>query len=182
MELSHGKRIVGAIVSSPPLQDMPMNKLLRLAAVSTSIALLGACATTPAPTTVAGTIAGSPQLTTLNKLVNDSGLAATLQGPGPYTVFAPTDEAFKAVPAATLASLGSDKERLKAVLMYHVVPGKVMAADVKNGPAKTSQGANVALARSGTFVTVDDAVVTAADMSATNGVVHLVDRVLLPPR
>ncbi len=159
-----------------------MKKLIRIAAISTSIAVLAACATTPAPTTVAGTIAGSPQLTTLNQLINDSGLAETLQGPGPYTVFAPTDEAFKSVPAATLASLGSDKEKLKAVLMYHVVPGKVMAADVKNGPAKTSQGANVALAKSGTFVTVDEAVVTGADLPATNGVVHILDRVLMPPR
>jgi uncharacterized surface protein with fasciclin (FAS1) repeats len=159
-----------------------MKKQLRLAAVSTSVALLGACATTPPSTTVADTIAHRPQLTTLNKLVTEAGLTETLNGPGPYTVFAPTDDAFKAVPAATLASLGSDKERLKAVLMYHVVPGKVMAAEVKNGPAKTSQGANVALARSGTFVTVDDAVVTSADVAATNGVVHIVDRVLLPPR
>jgi uncharacterized surface protein with fasciclin (FAS1) repeats len=159
-----------------------MKKPIRIAAISTSIAVLAACATTPAPTTVAGTIAGSPQLTTLNKLINDSGLAGTLQGPGPYTVFAPTDEAFKSVPAATLASLGSDKEKLKAVLMYHVIPGKVMAADVRNGPAKTSQGANVALAKSGIFVTVDEAVVTGADLPATNGVVHIVDRVLMPPR
>ena len=159
-----------------------MQKLFRLAAVSISIAALAACATTPAPTTVAGTIAGSPQLTTLNKLVNDSRLAETLAGPGPFTVFAPTDDAFKSVPAATLATLGSDKEKLKAVLMYHVVPGKVLAADVANGPAKTSQGANVALAKSGTFVTVDDALVTSADVTATNGVVHIVDRVLMPPR
>jgi uncharacterized surface protein with fasciclin (FAS1) repeats len=161
---------------------MFMKQLFLVAAAAASLALLAACATTPAPTTVAATIAGSPQLTTLNKLVNDSGLAETLRGPGPYTVFAPTDDAFKSVPAATLATLGSDKERLKAVLMYHVVPGKVMAADVKNGPAKTSQGANVALARSGGFVTVDDAVVTSADVPASNGVVHVVDRVLMPPR
>jgi uncharacterized surface protein with fasciclin (FAS1) repeats len=86
------------------------------------------------------------------------------------------------VPEATLGTLGSDKEKLKAVLMYHVVPGKVLAADVKTRPAKTSQGANVALAKSGGFVIVDDAVVTSADVPATNGVVHIVDRVLMPPR
>jgi uncharacterized surface protein with fasciclin (FAS1) repeats len=177
MELSQSERIVGAVVSSPPSKQ----KLFRFAAVSTSIAVLAACATTPAPTTVAGTIASSPQLTTLNKLVNESGLAETLQGPGPYTVFAPSDDAFKALPPATVATL-TDKERLKAVLMFHVVPGKVGVADVKNGPAKTSHGTNVALAKSGTFVTVDDAVVTSADLPATNGVVHIVDRVLLPPR
>ena len=159
-----------------------MNPRLLFVAASTTLALVAGCATTPSTTNVADTIAGAPQLSTLNKLVKDAGLADTLRSAGPYTVFAPTDEAFKAVPAATMAALGSDKERLKAVLMYHVVPGKVAAADVKNGPAKTAQGANVALARSGTFVTVDDAVVTSADMAATNGVVHIVDRVLLPPR
>jgi len=160
-----------------------MNPRLWLAAASASFALLVGCATTTAaPANVADTLARTPQLSTLNKLVNDAGLAETLRGPGPYTVFAPTDAAFKAVPPATLAALGADPERLRSVLMYHVVPGQVMAADVKNGPAKTAQGANVALARSGSFVTVDDAVVTSADLPATNGVVHVVDRVLLPPR
>ncbi len=159
-----------------------MNPRLLFVAASTTLALVAGCATTPSTTNVADTIAGAPQLSTLNKLVKDAGLADTLRSAGPYTVFAPTDEAFKAVPAATMSALGSDKERLKAVLMYHVVPGKVAAADIKNGPAKTAQGANVALARSGTFVTVDDAVVTSADLAATNGVVHIVDRVLLPPR
>ena len=159
-----------------------MNPRLLFVAASTTLALVAGCATTPSTTNVADTIAGAPQLSTLNKLVKDAGLADTLRSAGPYTVFAPTDEAFKAVPAATMSALGSDKERLKAVLMYHVVPGKVAAADIKNGPAKTAQGANVALARSGTFVTVDDAVVPSADLAATNGVVHIVDRVLLPPR
>jgi uncharacterized surface protein with fasciclin (FAS1) repeats len=126
--------------------------------------------------------ARTPQLSTLNKLIGDAGLAATLSGPGPFTVFAPSDEAFKAVPAATLAALASDKEQLKAVLTYHVLAGKVTAADVKAGPAKTVQGANVTLAKSGTFVTVEDAVVTNADVPATNGVVHVIDRVLMPPK
>jgi uncharacterized surface protein with fasciclin (FAS1) repeats len=159
-----------------------MNPRHWLAAAAAGLTLLSGCATTPPPASVADTIARTPQLSTLNKLVNDTGLTETLRGPGPFTVFAPTDDAFKAVPAATMTALGSDKERLKAVLMYHVVPGKVVAADVKNGPAKSAQGANVALARSGTFVTVDDAVVTGADLPATNGVVHVVDRVLMPPR
>ena len=159
-----------------------MNSRHWLVATTAAIALLSGCATTPPETNIADTIARTPQLSTLSKLVNDTGLADTLRGPGPYTVFAPTDDAFKAIPAATMTALGSDRERLMAILMYHVVPGKVVAADVRNGPAKTAQGANVALARSGTFVTVDDAVVTAADVSATNGVVHVVDRVLLPPR
>ena len=102
--------------------------------------------------------------------------------PGPFTVFAPSDEAFKAVPAKTMAELSADKELLKAVLTYHVVPGKVVAADVKNGNAKTVHGANLALAKAGTFVTVEDAVVTQADVVASNGVVHVIDRVLMPPK
>jgi len=160
-----------------------MNKCTWLiAAFATSLAVLGGCATTPAPASVADTIARTPQLSTLSRLVTDAGLAQALRGPGPFTVFAPTDEAFKAVPAATLAELENDKERLKAVLMYHVVPNQVLAAEVKNGPAKTAQGANVALAKAGTFITVDDAVVTSPDIAATNGVVHVVDRVLMPPR
>ncbi len=98
------------------------------------------------------------------------------------TVFAPSDEAFKAVPAKTLAELGSNKELLKSVLTYHVLPGKVSAADVKNGNAKTVQGANLALSKAGTFVTVEDALVTQADVGATNGVIHIIDKVLMPPR
>ena len=159
-----------------------MNKrLLLIASLSSSLLLAAGCATTAAPTTITDTMARSPQLSTLSKLVADAGLADTLRGPGPFTVFAPTDDAFKAVPAATLAALANDKDRLKATLMFHVVPGSVMAANVVNGPVKTAQGANVALARSGTFVTVDDAVVTTADVAASNGVVHVVDRVLIPP-
>jgi uncharacterized surface protein with fasciclin (FAS1) repeats len=152
-----------------------------------AIALLGAaalagCATTPAPTTIADTAARTPQLSTLTKLINDAGLADTLRGPGPFTVFAPTDEAFKAVPAKTLEDLSKDKELLKSVLTFHVLAGNVPAAEVKNGAAKTVQGANVALSRSGTFVTVEEAVVTQADVKASNGVVHVIDRVLIPPR
>jgi uncharacterized surface protein with fasciclin (FAS1) repeats len=144
--------------------------------------MVAACATTPSPATITDTTARTPQLSTLNKLIADAGLAETLRGAGPYTVFAPSDEAFKAVPAATLQELGRDKELLKSVLTFHVLPGKVGSADVKNGNAKTVQGANVALSKSGSFITVEDAVVTQADVMASNGVVHVVDRVLMPPK
>jgi uncharacterized surface protein with fasciclin (FAS1) repeats len=160
-------------------REETMLKTIALAAASAL--LLAACASTPAPTTIADTAARSPQLSTLNRLIADAGLADTLRGPGPFTVFAPTDEAFKAVPARTLAELTQNKDRLKAVLTYHVLPGSVKAADVKNGAVKTVNGANVAVARSGTFVTFDEALVTQADVVATNGVVHLIDKVILPP-
>ena len=146
-----------------------------------ALLVLGACATTTAPQTIADTTAANPQLTTLNKLINDAGLADTLRGPGPYTIFAPTDEAFKAVPAATLDAIAKDKERLKAVLAYHVVPGALTSADAKNGPVKTVQGANLTLYKSGTFLTADEALVTTPDLRATNGVIQVVDKVLIPP-
>lgn len=156
-----------------------MNRRLTLSL--TAAALMAACASTPAPATIADTAARTPQLSTLAKLIADAGLTDTLRGAGPFTVFAPTDEAFKAVPAATMAKLAQDKEMLRAVLSYHVLPAKVAAAEVKNGPAKTVQGGDVALSRAGSFVTVEDAVVTQADVASSNGVVHLIDRVLMPP-
>jgi uncharacterized surface protein with fasciclin (FAS1) repeats len=161
---------------------MMKRNALRLSCAAALLTLLGACASAPAPANLTDTAARMPQLSTLTRLLGEAGLADTLRGPGPYTMFAPTDEAFKAVPAATLAQLAADKEQLRSVLSFHVLPGKVMAADVKPGTVKTVQGANVTLARSGEFVIVEDAVVTTADVQATNGVVHLIDRVLMPPK
>ena len=160
-----------------------MNKRSWLIA-TTAAAMLAVtgCATTPAPTTIADTAARTPQLSTFNQLIIDAGLADSLRAGGPYTVFAPSDEAFKALPERTLADLKQNKEQLKAVVNYHVLPAKMMAADVTNTNAKTVQGANVALARAGSFVTVEDAVVTQPDVAATNGVVHVIDRVLVPPK
>ena len=121
---------------------------------------------------------------TLAKLLTDAGLVETLKGPGPFTVFAPTDEAFAKVPAATLAALGKDKGALKNVLLYHVVAGKVMAADVAkmNGKgAKTVQGSEAAIMLMGETVMVGNAHVVKADIAAKNGVIHVIDTVLLPP-
>ena len=145
-------------------------------------ALLAACATpAPVPVSVADTIARDPALSTLNGLVAKVGLTDTLKAAGPYTVFAPTNEAFKAVPAKTMDELGKDPARLKSVLSYHLLPSAVASRDVKTANAKTVQGGNVALSRAGQFVTVEDAMVQTADIMATNGVVHTVDRVLMPP-
>jgi len=158
-----------------------MRRRVWLLAPVATLAFLAGCATTMAPSTIADTAAATPQLSTLNRLVQDAGLTDMLKGPGPYTVFAPSNDAFAALPANTLASLSGDKEKLKAVLAYHVVPGNVTSATLKNGPAKTAQGANVSLYKAGTFVTVEEAVVTQPDLIATNGVIHIVDRVMLPP-
>ena len=148
--------------------------------VSVAAALSG-CATSSSPVSVADTIAARPQLSTLNGLLAKSGLGDSLRGAGPFTVFAPNNDAFAKVPAKTMDALGSDPARLKAVLAYHVLPGKVLAAEVRNGNSKTVNGANVALSRAGDFVTVEDAMVQTPDLAATNGVVHVVDSVLLPP-
>jgi uncharacterized surface protein with fasciclin (FAS1) repeats len=148
------------------------------------VAVLAACASQPmsTPVSVADTIARDPQLSTLNGLVQQAGLGETLKGPGPLTVFAPTNDAFKAVPAKTMDELSHDPAMLKAVLSYHVLPARLMAGDVTNSKAKTAQGANVELSKAGQFVTVEDAMVQTADIGATNGVVHTVDRVLMPPK
>lgn len=145
------------------------------------VAALAGCASTPPPATIADTVARTPQLSTLNRLLADAGLAETLRGTGPYTLFAPTDEAFKAVPAKTLEELGQDKARLRQVLSYHVLPTRLMAADVKPGNVKTVGGAEVGISRAGSFVTFDEAVVTSADVPATNGVAHLIDKLIVPP-
>jgi uncharacterized surface protein with fasciclin (FAS1) repeats len=134
------------------------------------------------PKNVSEVIAADPELSTLSKLIGESGLTQTLSGTGPFTVFAPTNAAFKSVPAKTMDDLAKNKELLTQVLTYHVVPAKAMAADVKQGNVKSVNGANLALSMSGTYVTVEDALVTKADLTATNGVVHVVDRVLLPPK
>ena len=155
--------------------------LLNLAPLAAAL-LIGACASTPTPTTVAQTIAANPQLGTATRLIQQAGLTETLQGPGPFTVFVPNDEAFKAVPMAMIDALGKDPARLKAVLSYHVVPVALASADVKNGPIKTVQGSEMSLYRSGTFVTADEAVVVTPDVRASNGIVHIIDKVLMPAR
>ncbi|MFG6457903.1 fasciclin domain-containing protein [Roseateles sp. BYS96W] len=148
----------------------------------TAAAFLTACATTPAPAPLAETLARDPQLTTFNRLAAESGLAEELRAAGPLTIFVPSDDAFKAVPSKTMEALAADPAQLKAVLGYHVIDGRVIAADVKPGATKTHQGASLALAKAGSFVTVDDAVVQRADIEASNGVAHVVDRVLMPPK
>lgn len=162
------------------LNRRPLFTTFSLSALAV-VTLLSGCATMQSPTTVAETIAANPQLSTLNSLIVKAGLTDTLQGAGPFTVFAPSNEAFAKVPAKTMETLAANPAQLKSVLTFHVVPGKTMAVDVKNSNAKTVQGANVALSKAGTYVTVEDAVVQTADISATNGVVHVVDAVLMPP-
>ena len=148
---------------------------------ATTVAGLSGCATVSQPANVADTIARTPALSTLNALVVKAGLSDSLKAAGPFTVFAPSNDAFKAVPAKTLDELAANPDKLKAVLTYHVVNGTLMAADIKNSNLKSLNGAPLAVAKAGAFVTVESAAVTQADLRATNGVVHVVDTVLLPP-
>lgn len=119
---------------------------------------------------------------TLAAALEAAGLVATLQGAGPFTVFAPTDAAFAKLPAGTVEALLKDKEKLTAILTYHVVSGKVEAKDVvKLTSAKTVNGKSVAIKVDGGKVMVDGATVTKADVQASNGVIHIIDTVILPP-
>ena len=121
---------------------------------------------------------------TLTAALQAAGLVETLKGKGPYTVFAPTDEAFKKLPAGTVETLlkPENKAQLQKVLTYHVVSGNVMSGDLKGKTtnAKTVEGSAVRIDASGNAVKVDDAVVTQADVSASNGVIHVIDRVIMP--
>jgi len=121
--------------------------------------------------------------TTLAAALEAAGLVETLKGEGPFTVFAPTDEAFAALPEGTVESLlePENRDQLTAILTYHVVPGSVMSGDLSDGmEAETVNGAPVTISTDD-GVMVNDATVTAADIEASNGVIHVIDSVLLPP-
>jgi uncharacterized surface protein with fasciclin (FAS1) repeats len=132
--------------------------------------------------TIVGVAAADPHFSTLVKLVKSAGLAGTLSK-GSYTVFAPTNAAFAKVPKATLTALGKDKARLRAVLLYHVIKGRLPASKVVGLPsAKTVNGAPITIAVRGTSVFLNGtAKVTKTDIGASNGIVHVIDEVLLPP-
>jgi len=179
--------------------DKPINmkttQILTVAALAAAVTLTpslfaGDCAaseTASAATCTAGkdlvaVAAGADNFKTLVAAVKAAGLVETLQGKGPFTIFAPTDEAFAKLPAGTVEELlkPENKEKLVAILKYHVVPGKLMAADVKTMEAKTVQGQSVKLAVSEGGVTVDNAKVVKTDVLAANGVIHVIDTVIIP--
>jgi uncharacterized surface protein with fasciclin (FAS1) repeats len=129
---------------------------------------------------VVDTAVAAGDFKTLAAALEKADLVKTLKGKGPFTVFAPTDAAFAKVPKADLESLLADKAKLAAVLTYHVVPGKVMAKDVKAGKVKTVQGSELTVATDGGGVMVDNAKVVKTDIAADNGVIHIIDSVVLP--
>ena len=131
---------------------------------------------------IVDTAVGAGDFTTLATALKAAGLVDTLKGPGPFTVFAPTDAAFAKLPAGTLDSLLANPEQLRAVLTYHVVAGADTAADVsKLQQAATVEGEDVTIGAADGMVQINDATVTQADIMATNGIIHVIDTVLLPP-
>ena len=136
---------------------------------------------TMAQKNIVETAVAAGQFTTLASLLTKAGLAGTLAGKGPFTVFAPTDAAFAKVPKATLAALGKDKAKLRAVLLYHVVKGKVTAAQaMKLSSAKTVEGKPVSIRVRAGKVIVGGATVVKANVMASNGVIHVINKVLVP--
>lgn len=135
------------------------------------------------PQTVVAIAAGNPDFSTLVAAIQAAGLAETLSGTGPFTVFAPTNAAFAKLPAGTVDMLlkPENKAKLVAILTYHVVPGNVMAAQAAKLPsAKTVNGGSLTISAMGGKVMVDNATVTAVDIACTNGVIHVIDTVVLP--
>lgn len=131
---------------------------------------------------IVDTAVGAGSFTTLVAAVKAAGLVDTLKGAGPFTVFAPTDDAFKKLPAGTVEGLLKDPEKLKKILLYHVVSGKVMAADVvKVKSAKSVEGANIRVKVEGSTVMVNNATVVKTDIACSNGVIHVIDTVIMPP-
>jgi len=141
-------------------------------------------ASTMAQKDIVDTAVAAGQFTTLAKALQAAGLVDALKGPGPFTVFAPTDAAFAKLPAGTLATLlKTPKGELTRILTYHVVPGTVMAADITNGmTAKTLEGSTLKFTIKNGNVYVNGAQVTTADVPASNGVIHVIDGVLIPPK
>ena len=158
-----------------------MRKLFLIVAAALAIAAPVAVADSMSQPNIVQTATKAGQFKTLVALVKKAGLAGALLGKGPFTVFAPTDAAFKKVPKATLDALGKDKAKLKAVLLYHVVKGRVTSKQVvKLKSAKTLNGKSVAIRVKGGKVYVGGAQVTTADVGASNGVIHIINRVLIP--
>jgi uncharacterized surface protein with fasciclin (FAS1) repeats len=126
------------------------------------------------------TAVGAGQFNTLAKALTAAGLVDTLKGKGPFTVFAPTDAAFAKIPPAQLNALLADKAALIKVLTYHVVLGEIVAADVKAGPLQTVEGESLNVTTSSMGVKVNDANVIKTDVMASNGVIHVIDTVVVP--
>ena len=156
-----------------------MNRLRNIAAAAAFAVSSLALSAQAYAADIVDTAVAAGSFKTLVTAVQAAGLVETLKGKGPFTVFAPTDEAFAKIPKATLDALLKDKAALSKVLTYHVVPGKVMAANVSAGKVKTVQGSEITVTTAG-GVKVDNANVVKTDVVASNGVIHVIDTVIMP--
>jgi uncharacterized surface protein with fasciclin (FAS1) repeats len=173
--------------NTSPVADIPSPTTSPVSPIPTTESASPSPGTTAAANQDLGqlAVAASNQgsFTILTKAVQAAGLTSNLSAQGPYTVFAPTDEAFKALPTGTVDSLlkPENKTKLVQLLSYHVVPGRITSTQLKSGNVKTVEGNNVAVSVSSAGVTVNKAKVVQADIPASNGIVHIVDKVILPP-
>jgi uncharacterized surface protein with fasciclin (FAS1) repeats len=158
---------------------MTMKKLLCALAFG-ALGLIANSASAQASADIVDTAVAAGNFKTLATALQAADLVKTLKGDGPFTVFAPTDAAFAKIPKDQLDALLKDKAKLTSVLTYHVVPGRVLAKDVKPGAVKTVQGQSLTVKVDGGKVMVDNATVTATDIAARNGVIHVIDSVVLP--
>ncbi len=161
---------------------MKSSRIFVLAALLSSVLTLPMAQAADKPGDIVAVASGAGSFKTLVAAVKAAGLVETLQGKGPFTVFAPTDDAFAKLPAGTVEDLlkPENKEKLVAILTYHVVSGKVMAADVKTMKAKTVNGKELSIKVEDGNVMVDKAKVIKTDVAASNGVIHVIDSVILP--
>ena len=159
-----------------------MKSILTFAVAAAALAFSAPAVRAADEKTVVEIAAGNKDFSTLVAAVKAAGLAETLSGTGPFTVFAPTNEAFAKLPEGTVEDLlkPENKEKLTAILTYHVVAGKVLAKDVKAGDVKTVNGASATIATEG-GVTIAGAKVVKTDIVGSNGVIHVIDSVILPP-
>ena len=162
-----------------------MFKIMQVGIIAAVVAVSGVRATAQAPSKdIVDTAVAAGSFNTLAKALQAAGLVDTLKGKGPFTVFAPTDEAFAKLPAGTLEDLlkPENKSKLQRILAYHVVPGKVGSAQVvKMTSAKAVSGDAITIKTSGSTVMVNNATVVKTDIPASNGVIHVIDSVILPP-
>jgi uncharacterized surface protein with fasciclin (FAS1) repeats len=162
------------------MEEKMLKKLFAVSLIALPL-MLGAAFAGSAQKDIVDTAVQAGSFNTLAKALQAADLVSTLKGAGPYTVFAPTDEAFAKLPEGALQNLLNNPEELKKVLLLHVVPGKVMAADVmKMDSATTVEGSDLSIEVRSNKVMVNDATVTKADIVASNGVIHVIDTVILP--
>jgi len=160
-------------------------RTLMVAAVALMTLSIGGMSARAAENDIVDTAVAAGQFKTLASALQAAGLVDTLKGDGPFTVFAPTDEAFAKLPKGTVENLlkPENKDQLVSILTYHVVPGNVQAADVvKMDEAKTVNGEMIDIEVKGDTAMVNDAKVTKTDIAASNGVIHVIDTVILPPK